>query len=90
MMWNYIHGSLLAGATMVLYDGSVAYPDMNTLWKFAQEARIHHFGTSAAYLLANMKEDLHPAKDFDLLSFAQSAQRVAHYHRKHSTGSIAK
>ena len=49
MMWNYIHGSLLAGATMVLYDGSVAYPDMNALWKFAEEAQIHHFGTSAAF-----------------------------------------
>lgn len=66
MMWNYIHGSLLAGATMVLYDGSVAYPDLHVLWKFAEEARIHHFGTSAAYLLANMKEDVHPAKNFDL------------------------
>ena len=71
MMWNYIHGSLLAGATMVLYDGSVAYPDLNTLWKFAGDARIHHFGTSAAYLLANIKEDLHPAKNFDL-SFLRS------------------
>ena len=68
MMWNYIHGSLLAGATMVLYDGSVAYPDLNALWKFAGDAHIHHFGTSAAYLLANIKEDLHPAKDFDLSS----------------------
>ena len=68
MMWNYIHGSLLAGATMVLYDGSVAHPDLNALWKFAEEAHIHHFGTSAAYLLTNMKEDLHPAKDFDLSS----------------------
>jgi acetoacetyl-CoA synthetase len=36
------------------------------LWKFAEEVRIHHFGTSAAYLLANMKEDVHPAKNFDL------------------------
>ena len=68
MMWNYIHGSLLAGATMVLYDGSVAYPDLNALWKFAEDAHIHHFGTSAAYLLANIKEDLHPAKNFDLSS----------------------
>jgi acetoacetyl-CoA synthetase len=66
MMWNYIHGSLLAGGTMVLYDGSVAYPDLNALWKFAAEVNIHHFGTSAAYLLANMKEDLHPSKNFDL------------------------
>ena len=71
MMWNYIHGSLLAGATMVLYDGNVAYPDLNALWKFAEDARIHHFGTSAAYLLANVKEDLHPAKNFDL-SFLRS------------------
>ena len=71
MMWNYIHGSLLAGATMVLYDGSVAYPDLNALWKFAEDAHIHHFGTSAAYLLANIKEDLHPAKNFDL-SFLRS------------------
>ena len=37
MMWNYIHGSLLLGGTMVLYDGSVAYPDLNALWKFVQD-----------------------------------------------------
>jgi acetoacetyl-CoA synthetase len=66
MMWNYIHGSLLAGATMALYDGSVAYPDLNTLWKFAADARINHFGTSAAFILSNMKAEIHPAKNFDL------------------------
>jgi acetoacetyl-CoA synthetase len=38
------------------------------LWKFAAEARIHHFGTSAAYLLAIMKQELHPARDVDLSS----------------------
>jgi acetoacetyl-CoA synthetase len=51
---------------MVLYDGSPAYPDMNTLWKFSQDVSINHFGTSAGYILANMKAGLHPAKDFDL------------------------
>jgi acetoacetyl-CoA synthetase len=66
MMWNYIHGSLLAGATMVIYEGSVAYPSLNTLWKFASDARINHFGTSAAFLLANMKESIHPSHEFDL------------------------
>jgi acetoacetyl-CoA synthetase len=66
MMWNYIHGSLLAGATMVLYDGSVAYPDLYSLWKFVEEARITHFGTSAAYILANMKEKIDPASTCDL------------------------
>lgn len=66
MMWNYIHGSLLAGGTMVLYDGSPAYPDLNALWKFSQDATINHFGTSAGFILANIKGDIHPAKDFDL------------------------
>jgi acetoacetyl-CoA synthetase len=70
-MWNYIHGSLLAGQRWCYTMASVAYPDLNALWKFAEDARIHHFGTSAAYLLANIKEDLHPAKNFDL-SFLRS------------------
>lgn len=66
MMWNYIHGALLHGATMVLYDGSVAYPDLNILWKFIDRARINHFGTSAAYLLTNMKEGITPQRTCDL------------------------
>ncbi len=68
MMWNYIHGSLLVGGVMVLYDGSVAYPSLNALWKFIQDGRIHHFGTSAGYILANMKEGIEPLKNFDLSS----------------------
>ncbi len=66
MMWNYIQASLLCGGTMVLYDGSPAYPDMNCLWQFAEEASITHFGTSAGFVVANMKADTHPGKDFDL------------------------
>lgn len=65
MMWNYIHGSLLAGGTMVLYDGSPGFPDLNALWKFSQDAAIHHFGTSAGFILANLKEDIKPSR-FDL------------------------
>jgi len=66
MMWNYIHGALLAGATMVLYDGSPAYPSLDVLWKLCAEAGIHHFGTSAGYLLANRKEDIHPYQSYNL------------------------
>lgn len=68
MMWNYIHGAMLAGGTMVLYDGSPAYPDLNVLWKFAQDAGIHHFGTSAGFILANMKQGTEPARNFNLSS----------------------
>lgn len=65
MMWNYIQGSLLAGSTLVLYDGSPAYPSMETMWAFIEEAKINHFGTSAGFILANMKEGA-GAKKFDL------------------------
>lgn len=66
MMWNFVHASLLVGATIVLYDGSPGYPDMNVLWKLTSELPIHHFGTSAPYIIACMKNELHPGKDFNL------------------------
>jgi acetoacetyl-CoA synthetase len=68
MMWNYIHGSLLVGGTMVLYDGSPAYPSLEVLWNFASEAKIHHFGTSAGFVLANIKEGITPSAKADLSS----------------------
>lgn len=61
MMWNFLQASLLAGATCVLYDGSPAKPNLNTLWELAEELPIHHFGTSAPYLTACMKEGLQPS-----------------------------
>jgi acetoacetyl-CoA synthetase len=60
MMWNYIHASLLHGATMVLYDGSPSYPSMETLWDFSAKANITHFGTSAAFIMASMKANRYP------------------------------
>jgi len=66
MMWNYIIGSLLVKGTTVLYDGSPAYPDMNVLWKFAEQAKITHFGTSAGFVIANMKAATRPGNNFNL------------------------
>ncbi|MEO6131552.1 MAG: acetoacetate--CoA ligase, partial [Saprospiraceae bacterium] len=54
------------GATIVMYDGSPAYPDLNHLWKLASQLPIHHFGTSAPFLVACMKERISPGKTFDL------------------------
>ncbi len=65
MMWNYIQGSLLAGSTLVLYDGSPAHPSMEAMWSFIEEAQINHFGTSAGFILANMKSNTQP-KNYDL------------------------
>ncbi len=61
MMWNFVQASLLTGATAVLYDGSAGYPDLDVLWNFAEEVGIHHFGTSAPFIVACMKAGLNPA-----------------------------
>lgn len=66
MMWNFLHGAMLHGASIVLYDGSPAYPNLSSLWKLASGVPIHHFGTSAPFLVACMKEHIKPGEEFDL------------------------
>ncbi|MCC7504492.1 MAG: acetoacetate--CoA ligase [Saprospiraceae bacterium] len=66
MMWNFTVGALLTGATIVLYDGSPGYPDLNALWALAEETGITHFGTSAPFLVSCRKAGLAPGQQFDL------------------------
>jgi acetoacetyl-CoA synthetase len=66
MMWNMLVSGLLVGATVLLYDGSPAFPGMLALWKLAEEERVSYFGTSAPYLLACQKAGIEPGKDCDL------------------------
>lgn len=49
MMWNYALSSLLCGATLCLYNGAPHFPDPAVLWRFAQQAKINHFGHGAVY-----------------------------------------
>jgi acetoacetyl-CoA synthetase len=66
MMWNYLIGGLLVGATVVLYDGSAVHPDTGALWRLVAGAGVTYAGTGAPYLLACMKEGLRPAAEHDL------------------------
>ncbi|EFH90174.1 acetoacetate--CoA ligase [Ktedonobacter racemifer] len=66
MMWNLLLGGLLVGATVLLYDGSPAYPDMETLWQFAADTQMTTFGTSAAYISSCMKSGIEPGQTYDL------------------------
>ncbi|HEY4159383.1 MAG TPA: acetoacetate--CoA ligase, partial [Polyangiaceae bacterium] len=68
MMWNYLVAGLLAEATIVLYDGSPAYPTLGALWQLAECERLTYFGTSAPFLLACQKAGLEPGKKNDLSS----------------------
>lgn len=66
MMWNLLIGGLLVGVTVLLYDGSPAYPSMNVLWEFAEKAGMTIFGTSAGFIIANMKAETKPGTTYDL------------------------
>jgi acetoacetyl-CoA synthetase len=66
MMWNFLVGGLLSGASIVVYNGSPAYPDINVLWELAEQTGITYFGTSAAFVSACMKAGVRPSQQFDL------------------------
>ncbi|MBT8271794.1 MAG: acetoacetate--CoA ligase [Bacteroidia bacterium] len=66
MMWNFVQAAFLMGSAIVLYDGSPNYPDINALWRFSDEMGVNHFGTSAPYLVYQMKQANKPKAVFDL------------------------
>jgi acetoacetyl-CoA synthetase len=66
MMWNFLVGGLLSDASIVLFDGNPAHPDLGTLWDLADAAGITSFGTSAGHIAACQKENVDPLAGRDL------------------------
>jgi acetoacetyl-CoA synthetase len=64
MVWNAHVITLLAGATLVLFDGSPSGPgasaDWNYLWRLADRHRVHLFGSGAAFFHACLKAGVVP------------------------------
>ncbi len=65
MMWNWLVSGLLAGAAVVLYEGSPGHPDLGVLWRVAARHGLTHFGTSPKFLTACAKAGVVP-KEHDL------------------------
>ncbi len=68
MMWNWLVSSLAIGATVYLYDGSPAYPDMNTLYAAVDDCQISVLGTSPGFLSSCENAGLKPKKTHSLTS----------------------
>ncbi|HET7567382.1 MAG TPA: acetoacetate--CoA ligase [Gaiellaceae bacterium] len=66
MMWNFLVGGLLSRASIVLFDGNPAHPDLGTLWQLAADAGITCFGTSAGFVAACQKAGIRPRAGRDL------------------------
>jgi acetoacetyl-CoA synthetase len=63
MMWNYLVSGLAVGATVVLFDGNPAWPDLATLWRLASKERVTYLGLSAPFLMACRAAGLAPGAD---------------------------
>lgn len=66
MMWNWQVSALALGATLMLYEGSPLAPSEDILFDYADTEKITLFGTSAGYLDALRKRNIHPAKTHNL------------------------
>lgn len=66
VMWNILVSGLLSGASIVLYDGNPGYPNLDTLWKLAEDSGTTFFGVGAPFLTICMKSKLTPKDKFDL------------------------
>ena len=77
MMWNWMFTALASGSCIVLYDGSVTFPERDSLLKVLAEERVTVFGTSPAYLqyLADAGISLAPGS-------------LSSLREMHSTGSV--
>lgn len=66
MVWNFLVGGLLLGATVVLHEGSPTYPDINGGWRAAAATGATVVGAGAAYLQAGQRAGARPGEAVNL------------------------
>jgi acetoacetyl-CoA synthetase len=66
IVWNLLASGLLAGCTLVVFDGNPAWPDAGAIWRLIGETRTKHFGCGAALIGASMKAGVEPGRIADL------------------------
>ena len=66
MMWNWMVSALATGSSIVLFDGSPAFPEVEKMWKVVAEEKATHFGTSPKYISSCIAAGSKPKNEFDL------------------------
>lgn len=66
MMWNWMVSALALGATLTLYEGSPTYPDASRLFQLIDDEKVTVFGTSAKFISAVEKAEVHPNQTLTL------------------------
>ena len=65
MMWNWQLSALASGTHIVLYDGSVSYPDKTSLLRLINDHQVTVFGTSPAYIQFLIESGITPNLSFE-------------------------
>lgn len=65
MMWNWQLSALASGTPIVLYDGSVSYPEKTSLLKVITDHNVTVFGTSPAYIQFLIESGVTPKFHFE-------------------------
>ena len=73
MMWNWLASTLASGATVMLYDGSPLFPDLETLFQYAEAEKITFLGVSAHYIDLLRKNKAQIRTQFNLHSLRMIA-----------------
>jgi len=63
-----VFGSLLLGATMVLYNGAPDYPEADRIWQLVEKHGINVLGLSPTYIRAVMQHGETPLQNYDFSS----------------------
>jgi acetoacetyl-CoA synthetase len=66
MMWNWLVSGLMAGATLILFDGNPFHPTPHCLFDVADEEGMTIFGTSAKYIDGIAKAGVRPRETHNL------------------------
>ena len=66
MLWNFLASTIATGAIPVLYDGSLAYPAPDTLWRLAQDAEATMLGASPTYVEQMARTGIVPRERYHL------------------------
>jgi acetoacetyl-CoA synthetase len=66
MMWNFLASALLKQVVPVLYDGSLLYPEPDSLWKMYEETQAVVIGANPGYVTLLQKAGVVPKSKFKL------------------------
>jgi acetoacetyl-CoA synthetase len=66
MMWNFLASSLLKQVVPVLYDGSLLYPEPDSLWRMYEETQAVVIGANPGYVTLLQKAGIVPKEKYQL------------------------